>query len=121
MMTGYLNTLPKELDEAVFIDGGSRLYALWKVLVPLSIPGLVATCTYTFILAWNEFLFALTLIKSTGLRTIPVGIALLMGEHAFQWNVMMAMSLMGSFPVLLLYLFAQKYFLSGMTAGSVKN
>ena len=121
LMTGYLNTLPKELDEAVLVDGGSSWAALWRVIVPLSVPGIVATAVYTFLLAWNEFLFALTLTKSMEMRTVPIGIELLMGQHAFEWNEMMAMSVLGSLPLLVLYLIAQRYFLAGMTAGSVKS
>ena len=121
LMTGFLNTLPKELDEAVLVDGGSSWTALWRVIVPLSIPGIVATAVYTFLLSWNEFLFALTLTKSMDMRTVPIGISLLMGQHAFEWNEMMAMSVLGALPLLLLYLIAQRYFLAGMTAGSVKS
>ena len=121
MMTGYFNTVPRELDEAVMVDGGSSFFALWRVIVPTSVPGMVATGIYTFLLAWNEFLFALTLTKSNEMRTVPVGIQLLMGQHAYQWNEMMAMSMLGSLPILILYLVAQRYFLAGMTAGSVKG
>lgn len=121
LMTGYLNTLPRELDEAVQIDGGSSWTALWRVVVPLSLPGIVATSVYTFLLCWNEFLFALTLTKSMEMRTVPIGIEMLMGQHAFEWNQMMAMSVLGSLPLLILYLIAQRYFLAGMTAGSVKS
>jgi multiple sugar transport system permease protein len=121
MMTGYFNTIPRELDEAVLVDGASRFFALWKVLVPVSVPGIVATAIFTFLLGWNEFLFALTLTKTTEMRTVPIGIQQMMGQFSYQWNEMMAMSLLGSLPVLLIYLFAQKYFLAGMTAGSVKN
>ena len=121
MMTGYFNTLPRELDEAVKVDGGTSSYVLWRVLVPISVPGIVATGVYTFLLAWNEFLFALTLTKTTDMRTVPIGIQLLMGQHAYEWNEMMAMSILGSLPILILYLIAQRYFLAGMTAGSVKS
>jgi multiple sugar transport system permease protein len=121
LMTGYLNTLPRELDEAVLVDGGSSWSALWRVIVPLSVPGIVATMVYTFLLAWNEFLFALTLTKSTEMRTVPIGIELLMGQHAFEWNEMMAMSVLGSVPLLILYLIGQRYFLAGIAAGSVKG
>ncbi len=121
MMTGYFNTLPRELDDAVKVDGGSNFFALWRVLVPISVPGVVATGVYTFLLAWNEFLFALTLTKSTEMRTVPIGIQLLMGQHAYEWNQMMAMSLFGSLPILVIFLVAQRYFLAGMTAGSVKS
>jgi multiple sugar transport system permease protein len=121
MMTGYFNTLPKELDEAVMIDGGSSAVALWRVLVPISLPGIVATGIYTFMQAWNEFLFALTLTKTMDMRTVPVGIQMLMGQHSYEWNEMMAMSVLGCLPVLVLYLFFQRYFIAGMTAGSVKG
>ncbi len=120
LMTGYLNTLPRDLDEAVAVDGGSSWTALWRVIVPVSLPGIVATSVYTFLLCWNEFLFALTLTKSSDMRTVPIGIQMLMGQHAFEWNEMMAMSVLGSVPLMLVYLFAQKYFLAGMTAGAVK-
>ena len=120
MMTSYFNSLPKELDDSVLVDGGSQFQALWKVLVPISLPGIVATCVYTFLLCWNEFLFALTLTKSTEMRTLPIGIQLLMGQHSYEWNEMMAMSILGTLPILLLYLFAQRYFLAGLTSGSVK-
>ncbi|MBW7883846.1 MAG: carbohydrate ABC transporter permease [Caldilineaceae bacterium] len=121
MMTGYFNTLPRELDEAVMMDGGSSFVALWRVLVPISLPGIVSVGIYTFMLAWNEFLFALTLTKTTDMRTVPVGIQLLMGQHSYEWNEMMAMSVLGSLPVLILFLFFQRYFIAGMTAGSVKG
>jgi multiple sugar transport system permease protein len=121
MITGYFNTLPKDLDEAVMIDGGSRFRALWTVLVPVSVPGLVSVGMYTFMRAWNEYLFALALTKTNDMRTVPVGISLLMGQHAYEWNQMMAMSVLGSLPVLLLFLFFQRYFIAGMTAGAVKQ
>ncbi len=121
MLTGYLNTLPRELDEAVKVDGGSTWTALWRVLVPISIPGLVSVGIYTFMIAWNEYLFALTLTKSMEMRTVPIGIQLLMGQHSYEWNQMMSMSILGSIPILLLFLFFQRYFIGGMTAGSVKN
>jgi multiple sugar transport system permease protein len=121
MMTGYFNTLPRELDEAVMIDGGSSFTILWRVLVPISLPGIVSVGIYTFMLAWNEFLFALTLTRTNDMRTVPIGIQLLMGQHSFEWNQMMAMSVLGSLPVLLLFLLFQRYFIAGMSAGSIKG
>lgn len=121
MLTGYFNTLPKELDEAVMIDGGTRWKTLWGILVPTSIPGLVSVGMYTFMQAWNEYLFALALTQTNDMRTVPVGINLLMGQHAYEWNQMMSMSILGSLPILFLFLFFQKYFIAGMTAGSVKS
>ncbi len=121
MMTGYFNTIPRELDEAVMIDGGSSLTILWRVLVPISLPGIVSVGVYTFMLAWNEFLFALTLTKTNDMRTVPIGIQLLMGQHAYEWNQMMALSVLGSIPVLVLFLIFQRYFIAGMSAGSIKG
>jgi multiple sugar transport system permease protein len=121
MMTGYFNTLPRELDEAVKIDGGTPLTALRRVLLPISVPGMVSVGVYTFMIAWNEYLFALTLTKTNDMRTVPIGIQLLMGQHSYEWNQMMAMSVLGSIPVLVLFLFFQRYFIGGMTAGSVKT
>lgn len=121
MMTGYFNTLPRELDEAVLIDGAGNFKALWHVLVPISAPGIVSTGLYTFIICWNEYLFALTLTKTTAMRTVPVGIQQLMGQHSYEWNEMMAMSVLGCLPILILFLFFQRHFIAGMTAGSVKS
>ena len=121
MMTGYFNTLPRELDEAVRVDGAGSWTALWRILVPISVPGIVSVGIYTFMLAWNEYLFALTLTKTNDMRTVPIGIQLLMGQHSYEWNEMMAMSILGSIPVLALVLFFQRYFIGGLTSGSVKS
>jgi multiple sugar transport system permease protein len=121
MMTGYMNTLPRELDEAVRVDGAGSLTALWRVLVPISVPGIVSVGIYTFMIAWNEYLFALTLTRTTEMRTVPIGIQLLMGQHSYEWNQIMAMSILGSIPVLILFLVLQRFFISGLTAGSVKS
>ena len=121
MMTGYFNAPPGELDEAVRVDGAGSFTALWRILVPISVPGIVSVGIYTFMIAWNEYLFALTLTRTIDMRTVPIGIQLLMGQHSYEWNQIMAMSVLGSIPVLILFLFFQRYFISGLTAGSVKS
>lgn len=121
ILTSYFNTLSVELDEAVMIDGGSRMVALWRILVPISIPALISVGMYTFMQAWNEYLFALTLTKTPDMRTVPVGINLLMGQHTYDWSQMMAMSFLGSLPVLLLFILFQRYFISGMSSGAIKG
>jgi multiple sugar transport system permease protein len=120
MLTGYFNTLPRELDEAARVDGAGPMTALWRILVPISVPGIVSVGIYTFMIAWNEYLFALTLTKTQDMRTVPIGIQLLMGQNSYQWNEMMAISILGCIPILILYIFFQRYFMSGMTAGAVK-
>jgi|TARA_B110000967_G_C18899557_1_gene573632 multiple sugar transport system permease protein len=121
MMTAYFNTLSKELDEAAKIDGANPLKILTRVILPISVPAMVSVGTYTFMIAWNEYLFALTLTRTTDMRTVPIGIQLLMGQMSYEWNEMMAMSVLGAIPILLLFLFFQRYFIGGLTAGGIKN
>jgi multiple sugar transport system permease protein len=121
MMQGYFNSVSTELDEAAIIDGLHRFRILWQIIVPVTIPAIISTMIYTFILSWNEFIFVMTLIQDDALRTIPVGIAMMKGETTYQWNTMMAMSLIGTLPVLLFYLIGQRYFISGLSEGSVKG
>jgi multiple sugar transport system permease protein len=121
MMTAYFNTLSKELDEAAKIDGANPLKILTRVIMPISVPAMVSVGTYTFMIAWNEYLFALTLTRTTDMRTVPIGIQLLMGQMSYEWNEMMAMSVLGAIPILLLFLFFQRYFIGGLTAGGIKN
>ena len=121
MMTSYFNTIPTDLEEAAMVDGCTRVGSMLRVVLPLMLPGMVATGVYAFLLAWNEFLYAVALTQSESLRLVPVGIALLMGEHVYQWNVMMALSILASLPLLLMFLFVQKYLISGLTVGAVKG
>ena len=121
MMVGYYNSIPKSFDEAARIDGASDFQALWRVIVPIARPGIMSTMLYTFILSWNEYIFASTLVRNDALKTIPIGIALLKGEYSYEWNVLMAMSILGSIPVLIIYLIGQKEFISGLGKGGVKG
>ncbi len=120
MMTAYFDTLPRTLDEAARVDGASSIRILWRILLPISLPGVVSVGVYTFMLSWNEFLFALMLTKQH-VRTVPIRISLFIGQNAVDWQAMFAMSIVGSIPVLVFFLVFQKYFLSGLTAGSVKG
>ena len=121
MMVGYYNSIPKSFDEAARIDGASDFQALWRVIVPIARPGIMSTMLYTFILSWNEYIFASTLVRNDSLKTIPIGIALLKGEYSYEWNVLMARSILGSIPVLIIYLIGQKEFISGLGKGGVKG
>lgn len=121
VLTTFMKQLPQELEEAAIMDGATPWVTITRVFLPLMWPAMATTGLLAFIAAWNEFLFALTLTKTNDMRTVPVGIQLLMGQHSYEWNQMMAMSVMGSLPVLILFLFFQRYFIAGMTAGSVKG
>ncbi len=120
MMTAYFDTIPRTLDEAARMDGASSLRILRQILLPISLPGVVSVGVYTFMLSWNEFLFALMLTKQH-VRTVPIRISLFIGQNAVDWQGMFAMSILGSLPVLLIFLVFQRYFLGGLTAGSVKG
>ena len=109
------------MDEAAAIDGCSRFRIFWQIIFPLSVPGVAATAIYSFIVGWNEYMFALVLTQSETMKTVPVGIGQLIGQYKIMWNDMMAASLVATIPLLLFYMFFQKYLISGLTAGSVKS
>jgi multiple sugar transport system permease protein len=121
MMTAYFNSIPRELDEAARIDGAGSMRTLFRVVLPLARPGLVAVGFYAFMISWNEFLFALTLTQTDNMRTVPVGLTLLMGQYNYEWNQIMAMSVLGCLPVIVLFLIFQRHFVSGLSSGAVKT
>ncbi|MDR0641049.1 MAG: carbohydrate ABC transporter permease [Treponema sp.] len=121
MMMGYFETIPKELDEAALIDGCSRLRTFFQIILPLTLPGLISATIYAFIHGWNEYMFALILISNDSLKTLPVGIAQMNGFYKIEWNELMAASIVSSIPLLLIFLFLQRYFVSSLTAGAVKQ
>ncbi|MFD0871507.1 carbohydrate ABC transporter permease [Paenibacillus residui] len=120
MMRDFIATIPQELDEAAKIDGCGAFKTFFYIIIPPSLPGLIATGVYTFILAWNEFLFAVVLTNTINVRPLTIGIGMLIGEFTTEWNALMALSFMASAPLVIVFLFVQKYFLQGLTAGSVK-
>jgi ABC-type glycerol-3-phosphate transport system permease component len=121
LLIGFFNAVPIELEEAAMIDGSSRLGALVRITLPLSLPGLAATAIYVFLLAWNEFFFALTFMNSTEMRTIPVGLASFFAEHSVDWGGLMAASVLASLPVVVLFGLLSRYFVQGLTSGAVKG
>ena len=121
MLIGYFKGLPHELEEAALIDGCNRLQALWKVLIPLSTPGIVAAAIFTFTGAWNEFLYALIFITSASMKTIPPQIATLVRGDIYLWGPMMAGSIMAAVPVVVLYILSQRFVVQGLGAGAVKG
>lgn len=121
MMYGYFKSIPRELDEAAAIDGASRFGTFFRIVLPLTVPGLVATAIYSFITGWNEYIFALILTSSEDMKTVPVGIGQLIGQYKIQWNDLMAASLYAVIPLMIFFIFLQRYLISGLTAGGVKN
>ncbi len=121
MLLGYLQTVPQELDEAARIDGCSRWGTLIHVVLPVSLPGVVASGIFSFNLANNEYLYALAFINRDKLATLPRGLSSMIMGDVYLWGVMMAACLLSSIPLIILYMFVQRYFVSGITAGSVKG
>ncbi|MEZ3436266.1 MAG: carbohydrate ABC transporter permease [Lachnospiraceae bacterium] len=121
MMVGFFKTIPLELDEAAIIDGCSRWRAFRQIVLPMTLPGISSSAIYAFITAWNEYMFAQILINNPELKTVPLGIAELNGFYKILWNDMMAASVIASLPLIILFIFLQKYFISGLTAGAVKQ
>ena len=121
MLKGYFDTIPAELEDAAMIDGCTPLSALMRVVLPLSAPGLAATTLYGFVLSWNDFVFARTfLVANQNAWTVNVGVASLKGEYLTEWNEIMAGSLIAMLPIVLAYLFLERFLVSGLTAGSSK-
>jgi multiple sugar transport system permease protein len=122
LMKGFFDDIPKALEEAAFIDGCGRLHALIRVILPLSSSGIVAIALYTFLLSWDDYLYCLTLISSDKLRTLSTGISLrYLGELSYDWGRVMTVSVMSSIPLLIAFIFLQKYMVQGLTAGAVKG
>lgn len=121
MLMGYIDTIPRELDEAARIDGARPLQILFKVILPVAWPGVVTVAVYAFVTAWDEFLFALTLMSSNDYKTVPVGLAEFFGEYTTQWNLVMTASVVSTLPTLILFLFLQKKLVSDLAAGAVKE
>lgn len=120
MMTSYINGIPKSLDEAAMTDGCTRLGTLWRIVLPLCTPGIIATGIYIFITAWNEYLFALTL-GGRHVRPITVAIQTLIGEYEIEWGLLTAGGIVGAMPATLLFLIVQRRLIGGLTQGAVKG
>ena len=121
MMKGFFDAVPLELEDAARIDGCSRIGAMLRVILPLVVGGLVATAVFVAIGAWNEFLFALMMTTSTGSRTWPVGLQLMVGEFQLPWGTLAAGGIVSIVPVVILFAMVQRALVRGLTAGAVKG
>jgi multiple sugar transport system permease protein len=121
LLMGYFRSIPYELEECALIDGATRWQILVKIIMPLAVPGLISAGIFAFTLSWNEFIYALTFISSTEVKTVPVGMVTeLIEGDVYHWGELMAGALLGSLPVAIVYSFFVEYYVSGMT-GAVKE
>ena len=121
LLMGYFRTIPYELEECALIDGATRWQILVKIVLPLAVPGLISAGIFAFTLSWNEFIYALTFVSSSEVKTVPVGVVTELVEgDVYHWGALMAGALLGSLPVAILYSFFVEYYVSGMT-GAVKE
>ncbi|MHB1004604.1 MAG: carbohydrate ABC transporter permease [Chloroflexota bacterium] len=122
LLMGYFRTIPKEIEESALIDGTSRLGSLFKVILPLALPGVLSAAIFSFTLSWNEFLYALIFMSAGSMKTIPVGaVSDLIRNDVLFWGSLMAAAVLGSFPVAFIYSFFVDQYVSGLTAGAVKG
>lgn len=121
MLKGYMDDIPPELDEAATLDGASPVQVLWQVIMPLMAPATVAVGAFAFLLAWGEFLFALSLLTSTEVRTLPLALQAAFGQYTIDWGMLTAGGVIISLPPAILFLFFQRYLVGGLTTGGVKG
>jgi multiple sugar transport system permease protein len=121
LILGYFRSIPEELEDAALIDGCSKVGVLFRIVLPLSAPGIVTAFIFGFTNSWNEFLYVITLIHSRELMTLPTGLGSYIMGDVFLWGPLMATALITTIPPILLFMFVQRYVVSGMTLGSVKG
>jgi ABC-type glycerol-3-phosphate transport system permease component len=121
MLKGFFDTIPLELEEAAELDGCSRFGFIYRILIPLSAPGILANAIFCFVTAWNEFLFGYVLINDEARRTLTPGIMVFRGPHLTDWGALMAASVLAVVPVALFFVNLQRFLIEGLSAGAVKG
>jgi multiple sugar transport system permease protein len=121
LLMGYFRTVPKEVEECAMVDGATRIQALWRIVLPIAVPGLVCAALFAFTFSWNEFIYALTFTSSSDQITASVGVTseLIRGD-IYYWGSLMAGAVLASVPIVILYVFFLDYYVSGLTAGAIK-
>jgi multiple sugar transport system permease protein len=121
LLLGYFRGVPTEVEECAMVDGCTRLQSLFKVVLPMATPGIICAVLFAFTLSWNEFIYALTFVSSTANKTITAGVTVeLIRGDIFYWGELMAGAMLGSVPIVLVYVFFLDYYVSGLTAGAIK-
>lgn len=121
LLHSFFSGIPKELEEAMYIDGANAWTVYWRLILPLSRPALATAGIFTFLATWDEFIWALTIISDSSLRTLPMAIALFRGQHATEWGLIFAASVIAVTPVIVVFITFQRYFVAGVTEGAVKG
>ena len=122
LIKAFFDTVPRSLDESAKIDGAGRVRIMTQILFPLVLPGVVAVCIYTFLNAWDDYLMALIIMQDPNMKTLTIGIAeTFLGEYAYNYGGMMAFAVAGSAPIVIIFIFLQRYMITGLTAGAVKG
>jgi len=121
MLKGYFDTIPRELEEAALIDGASPATVFFRIVLPLAKPAIAVTALFTFMTGWNEFILAATFMDKESMYTAPVGLRFFVSGYSEQWGYFAAGAIIVSIPVVALFMFLQKYLVSGLTAGAVKG
>ena len=122
ILKGFFDTVSKSLEEAAYIDGASRGYSMVRIIVPLVQPGILAVGLYSFLISWEDFLWGLNLVNRLDMRTLASGISLsYLGEYTYDWGKVMAATVSAALPVLVAFIFLQRYLISGLTAGAIKE
>ncbi|MDQ6620528.1 MAG: carbohydrate ABC transporter permease [Pseudomonadota bacterium] len=121
MLIGFFRSIPREIDEAAIMDGASVMQVFFRIILPLARPGLVAVALFTFLIAWNAYVWALVLTTDSSMYVLSVGIANMVGEYRVQWNELMAAALIAAAPVMVLYALLERHLVSAITAGAVKG
>lgn len=122
LLASFFDGVPRDLEEAAYIDGSGRFKTMFKVVMPLVVPGLLAVGIYSFLVAWDDYLYASTLIQNDALRTLSTGVTLrYLGELSYDWSLVNSISVVGTLPMVFVFFFFQKYMIKGLTAGAVKG
>jgi multiple sugar transport system permease protein len=120
MLKNYIDSIPIELEEAAMVDGCSRLQVLGRIVLPLALPGLIGTAAFAFLTAWGEFIFAVVLTSGPSVAPLTIAISQFFGQFGRDWNEIMALNVMATIPLLVIFIFLQRWVVQGMTAGAVK-
>lgn len=121
MLIGFFRSIPLDIDEAAMIDGATYLQSFFRVILPLARPGLVAVALFTFLIAWNSYVWALVLTTDSSMYVLSVGVANMVGEYRVQWNELMAAAVIAAFPVMVVYSLLERHLVNAITSGAVKG